>query len=132
MKDNKYIGRFAAGVVLCAYAYCGINSIIDLASPVQNNNEGKPYIYLTSGEVIDPATAPQTTKFDKKTAKDFATMLFEDSEEAPDLNEFLSRFTCNTCGKGCLLASPFCFVGQGNKDLAIEVYQEMYPEVELF
>lgn len=131
MKDNKYIGRFVASVALCAYAYCGINSMLEDAALAQQNDEGKPYIYLTSGEMIDPATAPQTTKFDKKTAKDFATMLFEDSEEAPDLNEFLSRFTCNTCGKGCLLASPFCFVGQGNKDLAIELYQEMYPEVEL-
>lgn len=132
MKDNKYICRFIASVALCAYAYSGINRMVDLMNPVSEDGGQKPLIYLTSGEAIDPATAPITTKFEEDTAKDFAVETFGDEAEAPDLNEFLSRFTCSSCGKRCLLTSPSCFVGNGRQESAIEVYQEVYPEVEIF
>lgn len=131
MEETKLIHRFVAGAALVACAYCCCHSLCDMSKAAQAAEIQKPLIYLTGGEVIDPATAPQTTKFDKETAKDVASLMFEDAEEAPDLNEFLSRFLCDTCGKGCLLATPFCFVGQGNREAAVEIYQEMYPEVEL-
>ena len=67
----------------------------------------------------------------RATAREFISEFFGDLEEAPDLNEFLSRFTCSSCGKRCLLASPSCFVGNGRQESAVEIYQEMYPEVEL-
>lgn len=131
MKDNKYIYRFMASVALCAYAYCGVNLVTDLVDSASGAETPRPYIHLTSGESIDPATAPVTTKFDEDSAKDFALGIFGDAEEAPDLNEFLSRFTCSSCGKRCLLAAPSCFVGDGRQDSAIVIYQEMYPETEL-
>ena len=81
---------------------------------------------------LGQASAPVTTKFVKDTAKAFAEEIFADAEAAPDLNEFLSRFTCAACGKHCLLAAPRCSVGNGSKGKATEIYQEMYPDVELF
>lgn len=132
MKDNKYICRFIASVALCAYAYYGVSRMVESMNPVSEEEGRKPLIYLTSGEAIDPATAPITTKFEEDTAKEFAAEAFGDVTEAPDLNEFLSRFTCSSCGKRCLLASPSCFVGNGRQESAIKVYQEMYPEVEIF
>ena len=132
MKDNKYISRFMASLALLSIAYGGYNMVMQAQATAAAEEVVKPLIYLTGGDVIDPATAPETTKFDKNTARDFAEMIFGEAEETPDINEFLSRFLCDTCGKGCLLASPFCFVGQGNKELATELYQEMYPDVELF
>lgn len=132
MKDNKYICRFIAGVALCAYAYYGVGKVVDMVNPASEDAGQKPLIYLTSGEAIDPATAPITTKFEEDTAKEFAIEAFSDQEEAPDLNEFLSRFTCSSCGKRCLLTSPSCFVGNGRQESAIGLYQEMYPDVEVF
>lgn len=131
MKDNKYIHRFVASVTLCACAYYGACAAADLVSAASEDAQ-RPMLYLTNGDAIDPATAPVTTKFDENTARAFVAEIFGDSEEAPDLNEFLSRFTCASCGKRCLLASPSCFVGNGKQDSAVEIYQEMYPEVELF
>lgn len=103
----------------------------DLVSTASGDTQ-RPMLYLTNGDAIDPATAPVTTKFDENTAREFVVEIFGDSEEAPDLNEFLSRFTCASCGKRCLLASPSCFVGNGRQESAVEIYQEMYPEVEIF
>ena len=131
-EDNRHICRFAVGVALIACAYFGGSSVSEMVSATTQGAIDRPDIILTSGEVIDPETAPAVTKYDKSTAKDFAQMIFEDAEEAPDINEFLSRFTCDTCGKGCLLTSPFCFVGRGNQEKAVELYQEMYPDVEIF
>lgn len=91
----------------------------------------RPHIILTTGDEIDPATAPVTTKFDEKTAGAFITEIFGGLDEAPDLNELLSRFTCSACAKRCLLASPSCFVGNGKQKTAIAIYQEMYPEAEV-
>ena len=127
MKDNKYICRFMATAALLSFAY-GSYNMITQAAAVQPS---RPYIRLTTGEEIDPDTAPVTTKFDENTAREFISEFFGDLEEAPDLNEFLSRFTCSSCGKRCLLASPSCFVGNGRQESAVEIYQEMYPEVEL-
>lgn len=132
MKDNKYICRFIASVALCAYVYYGVSKMVELANPVSMDAGQKPLIYLTSGEAIDPATAPITTKFEEDTAEEFAIEAFGDATEAPDLNEFLSRFTCSSCGKRCLLTSPSCFVGNGRQELAIELYQKMYPDIEIF
>ena len=131
MKDNKYIHRFMASVALCACAYYGACMTADLVNAASVDTQ-RPMLYLTNGDAIDPATAPVTTKFDENTARAFVLEIFGDSEEAPDLNEFLSRFTCASCGKRCLLASPSCFVGNGKQDSAVEIYQEIYPEVELF
>lgn len=86
---------------------------------------------LMTGAIVDPATAPEVTKFSVSTAKEFAQMVFGEAETAPDVNEFLSRFTCSACGKRCLLTSPRCSKGQGSQGKAIVIYQEMFPEVEL-
>lgn len=127
MKDNKYIGRFMATAMLLAIAYGNYSRITQVASePLV-----RPNIMLTTGDEIDPSTAPVTTKFEEKTAKEFIQEVFGDAEGAPDLNEFLSRFTCSSCGKRCLLASPSCFVGNGRQESAVGIYQEMYPEVEI-
>ena len=69
MEETKMIHRFFAGVTLVACAYCCCHSLCDLSKAAQVQEIQKPLIYLTGGEVIDPATAPQTTKFDKETAK---------------------------------------------------------------
>ena len=127
MKDNKFICRFMASAALCAFAYYGVSMAVDLTSAAKVTQ--RPVLHLTTGEAIDPATAPVTTKFDEKTARTFVAEIFSDAEEAPDLNEFLSRFTCASCGKRCLLASPSCFVGNGKQDTAVGIYQEMYPDV---
>lgn len=128
MKDNKYITRFMAMAALTAFVYSGYNMIAHATA-----GPGiRPNLHLTTGEEIDPASAPVTTKFVKDTAKAFAEEIFADAEAAPDLNEFLSRFTCAACGKRCLLAAPRCSVGNGSKGKATEIYQEMYPDVELF
>lgn len=131
-EDKRHICRFAAGVALVACAYFGGSTVSDMVSAASTGTIDRPDIMLTSGEVIDPETAPAVTKYDKSTAKDFAQMIFEDAETAPDINEFLSRFMCDTCGKGCLLTAPFCFVGKGNQEKAVELYQEMYPDIEVF
>lgn len=129
MKDNQYIQQFAAVAALCACVYYGAEMAEAWVNPAEDQ---RPLLHLTTGEAIDPATAPVTTKFDEKTARAFVAEIFGDSEEAPDLNEFLSRFTCASCGKRCLLASPSCFVGNNRQDSAVAIYQEMYPEVELY
>lgn len=127
MKDEKYIGRFMATAILLSIAYGNYNR---LASAFEQQPV-RPYIQLTTGDEIDPATAPVTTKFDENTALAFVSEVFADAETAPDLNEFLSRFTCSSCGKRCLLASPSCMVGNGRQEKAVVIYQELYPEVEL-
>lgn len=116
-----------ATAALLSLAYANYNMIMQTGA----EQTSRPYIRLTTGEEIDPSTAPVTTKFDEDTAREFISAIFGDLEEAPDLNEFLSRFTCSSCGKRCLLASPSCFVGNGRQESAVEIYQEMYPEVEL-
>ena len=116
-----------ATAALLSIAYGNYNMITQAIA----EQPSRPYIQLTTGEEIDPATAPVTTKFDEDTAREFIVEFFGDSDEAPDLNEFLSRFTCSSCGKRCLLASPSCFVGNGRQESAVAIYQEVYPEVEL-
>ncbi|MBQ9767333.1 MAG: hypothetical protein IJW37_04470 [Lachnospiraceae bacterium] len=129
MDDKKYVSRFFAGVTLVAMAYAGY---AELRQVTEATETVRPLLNLTSGEVIDPATAPEVMKYNNATAKEFAEHVFGDAEEAPDLNEFLSRFTCSACGKRCLLTSPRCNKGKGSQEKAIVIYQEMFPEVELF
>lgn len=145
MKDKKFIYRFCAGVMLVSVVYSGGRTLVKLSTLedstlAQSPNttlsteaisfKERPDIFLTDGKVIDPATAPVTQKFDESTAKEFATISFE-GQETPDINEFLSRFLCNACGKGCLLTSPSCLVGKRSQEKATVVYQEMYPEIEI-
>lgn len=132
MDKKQYIPRFVASVTLVAMAYGGYSNMAQTIAAAEKANDVRPFLYLTNGEVVDPATAPEVTKFNSSTAKEFAEMVFADVETAPDLNEFLSRFTCSTCGKRCLLTAPRCSKGQGSQEKAIVIYQEMFPEVELF
>lgn len=130
MNEKKYIPRFLASVTLAAMAYAGYSVLTQTTAT--EVKEIRPLLTLTTGEVVDPATAPEVTKFNNATAKEFAEMVFGDAEEAPDVNEFLSRFTCSACGKRCLLTSPRCNKGRGSQDKAVVIYQEMFPEAELF
>ena len=132
MNEKKYIPRVLASVTLVAMAYAGYSVLTQTTAAAEAVNEVRPLLNLTNGEIVDPATAPEVTKFNNATAKEFAEMVFGDAEEAPDINEFLSRFTCSACGKRCLLASPRCNKGRGSQDKAVVIYQEMFPEVELF
>lgn len=132
MNEKKYIPRFLASVTLVAMAYAGYSVLTQTAAAAETAKEIRPLLNLTTGEVVDPATAPEVTKFNNATAKEFAEMVFGDAEEAPDVNEFLSRFTCSACGKRCLLTSPRCNKGRGSQDKAVVIYQEMFPEAELF
>lgn len=132
MKDNKYIHRFVASVTLCACAYYGACVAAEFLKSTSGETAQRPLLHLTNGDAIDPATAPVTIKFDEDTARAFVAEIFDDAEAAPDLNEFLSRFTCSSCGKRCLLTSPSCSVGNRKQNTAIEIYQETYPEVELY
>ena len=126
MKDKRFITRFFISTAAAAFAFAGaMGSSTEESAPV------RPMLNLTSGEVVDPATAPEVRKFDNATAREFAEMVFGEAEEAPDLNEFLSRFTCSSCGKKCLLTSPRCTKGRGSQEKAVVIYQEMFPEVEL-
>lgn len=127
VKDKKYIGRFMATAAVLSIAYGNYHMLTQTTAepPV------RPHIFLTTGDEIDPATAPVTTKFDEKTAAVFITEVFGGLDDAPDLNELLSRFTCSACAKRCLLASPSCFVGNGKQKTAVAIYQEMYPEAEI-
>lgn len=145
MKDKKFIYRFCAGVMLVSVIYSGGKTLVKLSTLedstlVQSPDTAlsaetisfkqRPDLFLTDGKVIDPETAPVTQKFDESTAKEFATISFE-GQETPDINEFLSRFLCNACGKGCLLTSPSCLVGKRSQEKATVIYQEMYPEMEI-
>ena len=132
MNEKKYIPRFLACVTLAAMAYGGYSVLTQTTSLAESAEEARPLLTLTRGEVVDPATAPEVTKFTNGTAKEFAEMVFGDAEEAPDLNEFLSRFTCSACGKRCLLASPRCNKGRGSQEKAVVIYQDMFPDAELF
>ena len=132
MNEKKYIPRFLACVTLAAMAYGGYSVLTQTASAADAAEEVRPLLTLTTGEVVDPATAPEVTKFTNGTAKEFAEMVFGYAEEAPDLNEFLSRFTCSACGKRCLLASPRCNKGRGSQEKAVVIYQDMFPDAELF
>ena len=132
MNERKYVSRFLASVALVAMAYAGYSSLTQAVIAAETAQEVRPLLNLTNGEIVDPATAPEVTKFNNATAKEFAEMVFGDAEEAPDINEFLSRFTCSACGKRCLLTSPRCNKGRGSQEKATVIYQEMFPEVELF
>ena len=126
MKDKRFITRFFISTAAEAFAFTGVmNSNSEATPPV------RPMLNLTNGEVVDPATAPEVTKFNNATAREFAEMVLGEAEETPDLNEFLSRFTCSSCGKKCLLTSPRCTKGRGSQEKAVVIYQEMFPEVEL-
>lgn len=127
VKDSKYISRFMATAAILSIAYGNYQMLTQSTAEAP----ARPHIILTTGDEIDPATAPVTTKFDEKTAGAFITEIFGGLDEAPDLNELLSRFTCSACAKRCLLASPSCFVGNGKQKTAIAIYQEMYPEAEV-
>lgn len=131
MKDKKYVMRFFASTMAAAVLYGSWSLHAQGALTSQQEAEIRPLLNLTSGEVVDPATAPEVTKFSAATAKEFAEMVFGEVEETPDINEFLSRFTCSACGKKCLLTSPRCSKGQGSQEKAVVIYQEMFPEVEL-
>lgn len=130
MKDNKFIYRFGATVMLVSIAFAGGKSLIEISTLDASATEKRPDMYLTDGDVIDPATAPVTAKFEDDTAEAFALASLE-GDVTPDFNEFLSRFLCNACGKGCLLVSPSCFVGKKTQEKATVLYQEMYPDVEI-
>lgn len=132
MNERKYVSRFLASVTLVAMAYAGYSSLTQSVISAEAAQNVRPLLNLTNGEIVDPATAPEVTKFNNATAKEFAEMVFGDAEEAPDINEFLSRFTCSACGKRCLLTSPRCNKGRGSQEKATVIYQEMFPEVELF
>lgn len=131
MDEKKIIPRFLASVTLIAMAYGGYANLKQITMAAEVQNDVRPLLSLTNGEVVDPATAPEVTKFNNSTAKEFAEMVFQDAQAAPDINEFLSRFTCSACGKRCLLTSPRCSKGQGSQEKAMVIYQEMFPEVEL-
>ena len=132
MNERKYVSRFLASVTLVATAYAGYSSLAQSMISAEAAQDVRPLLNLTNGEIVDPATAPEVTKFNNATAKEFAEMVFGDAEEAPDINEFLSRFTCSACGKRCLLTSPRCNKGRGSQEKATVIYQEMFPEVELY
>lgn len=132
MNERKYVSRFLASVALVAMAYAGYSSLTQAVIAAETAQAIRPLLNLTNGEIVDPATAPEVTKFNNATAKEFAEMVFGDAEEAPDINEFLSRFTCSACGKRCLLTSPRCNKGRGSQEKATAIYQEMFPDVELF
>lgn len=132
MNERKYVSRFLASVALVAMAYAGYSSLTQAVIAAETAQAIRPLLNLTNGEIVDPATAPEVTKFNNATAKEFAEMVFGDAEEAPDINEFLSRFTCSACGKRCLLTSPRCNKGRGSQEKATVIYQEMFPDVELF
>lgn len=127
MKENKYVTSFLASTMAAAVLYGSWSMYMQSAQ----ETEIRPFLNLTTGEIVDPATAPEVTKFSAATAKEFAEMIFGEVEETPDINEFLSRFTCSACGKRCLLTSPRCSKGQGSQEKAVVIYQEMFPEVEL-
>ena len=131
MKDKNYISRFLASTLAVAIVYGSYSLQVQKAMATDQNAEIRPLLNLTTGEVVDPATAPEVTKFSASTAKEFAELVFENVEETPDLNEFLSRFTCSACGKKCLLTSPRCSKGQGSQEKAVVIYQEMFPEAEI-
>lgn len=131
MKDKNYISRFLASTMAVAIVYGSYSLQVQKAMATDQNAEIRPLLNLTTGEVVDPATAPEVTKFSASTAKEFAELVFENVEETPDLNEFLSRFTCSACGKKCLLTSPRCSKGQGSQEKAVVIYQEMFPEAEI-
>lgn len=131
MKDKNYITRFLASTMAVAIVYGSYSLQAQKAMATDQNAEIRPLLNLTTGEVVDPATAPEVTKFSASTAKEFAELVFENVEETPDLNEFLSRFTCSACGKKCLLTSPRCSKGQGSQEKAVVIYQEMFPEAEI-
>lgn len=130
MYEKKFIPRVLASVTLAAMTYAGYTALTQTTAAAEA--AVRPLLNLTNGEVVDPATAPEVTKFNNATAKEFAEMVFGEAEEAPDINEFLSRFTCSACGKRCLLTSPRCNKGRGSQEKAVVIYQEMFPEVELF
>ena len=132
MNERKYVSRFLASVALVAMAYAGYSSLTQAVIAAETAQDIRPLLNLTNGEIVDPATAPEVTKFNNATAKEFAEMVFGDAEEAPDINEFLSRFTCSACGKRCLLTSPRCNKGRGSQEKATAIYHEMFPDVELF
>lgn len=132
MNERKYVSRFLASVALVAMAYAGYSSLTQAVIAAETAQDIRPLLNLTNGEIVDPATAPEVTKFNNATANEFAEMVFGDAEEAPDINEFLSRFTCSACGKRCLLTSPRCNKGRGSQEKATVIYQEMFPDVELF
>lgn len=131
MKDNKYVMRFLASTMAAAVLYGSWSMHTQGVLTKEQEAMLRPFLNLTTGEVVDPATAPEVTKFSASTAKEFAEMVFGEVEETPDINEFLSRFTCSSCGKKCLLTSPRCSKGQGSQEKAVVIYQEMFPEVEL-
>lgn len=145
MKDKKFIYRFGAGIMLVSVIYAGGKTLVKFStleapalppSPTLALSteaiplKTRPDLFLTDGKVIDPETAPVTKKYEDSTAKEFAAESFE-GEETPDVTEFLSRFLCNACGKGCLLTSPSCLVGRKTQEKATVLYQEMYPEMEI-
>lgn len=132
MNEKKYIPRFLASAALVTMAYAGYSVLTQTAAAAEAAEEIRPLLNLTNGEIVDPATAPEVTKFNNATAKEFAEMVFGEAEETPDLNEFLSRFTCSACGKRCLLTSPRCNKGRGSQEKAVVIYQDMFPEAELF
>lgn len=126
MNDKMFITRFFVSTAAAAFAFAAVQS-----SGTEAAQSVRPMLTLTSGDVVDPATAPEVTKFSSATAREFAERVFGGAEETPDLNEFLSRFTCSACGKKCLLTSPRCTKGRGSQEKAIVIYQEMFPETEV-
>ena len=125
MKETKLIVRFAAGTAAVVIAYFS-GSL--LYPKVQGQNIAEPpKIILASGE--EAGSAGDTVKFSKADAKNTALSVW--TAEPPAINEFLSKFRCSGCSKNCLLIAPMCINGKTKNEQAIEIYQELYPEMEL-
>jgi hypothetical protein len=125
---GKIIRRFAAGTALIAGMYFGAKQIhtnvraLFYPKPV-------PEIVLASGKDIS-AGAGETVQFTKSTAKEKALSIWP-ADAAPAINEFMSRFRCSGCSKNCLLIAPLCINGKIKSTAAVQVYQEIYPGMEI-
>jgi len=125
MKETKLIARFVAGTAAIAIAYFTGSQFY---SNAQNLNVVEPpKIILASGE--EAGSVGDTVKFSKADAEKTALLVWTD--EPPAMNEFLSKFRCSGCSKNCLLIAPMCMNGKTKNEQAIEIYQELYPEMEI-
>ena len=125
----KIFTRAAAGTMLVVLAYAGGQKLYEAV--VQNEAEVKeaPYVVLKDGTIASPDMIT-TLNYDKNSFSEQVLMLFE-GEEAPAYDDYLSHFTCNGCHKKCLLLTPSCANGRKKQANATEVYQEMYPDMDI-
>lgn len=118
------IRRFFVCGVVVACVYIGAREIgrdsTDYLPP--------PDIVLTSGRIAVPGDITSVA-FARSTAVEAATEIFEDAEEDPTLDEFLTMFFCNACSRHCLLLTPRCVAGRLRNNQAVEIHQEMFPHM---